>query len=257
MDKTIAILVATHKLYEVPTSNLYLPVYIGKKDNPNVTFQRDDVGNNIADKNFSYCELTAVYWAWKNLDSDYYGLCHYRRYFKGDDSFVVNSKKIKIISKNEAYKYLGKYDLILPKKRRYYIETNEQQYLHAHHKEGLEETYNVIKEFYPEYGNSLKKVMNSRSGHRFNMFIMKKDLFNNYCNWLFDILSRVEKRIDISNWDKSEQRVFGYLSERLLDVWVDFHKINYKELKVVFTEKQHIIKKGINFVLRKFRKKKF
>ena len=79
MDKTIVILVATHKLYEVPTSNLYLPIYIGKKDNQNVTFQRDDAGNNIADKNFSYCELTAVYWAWKNQDSDYYGLCHYRR----------------------------------------------------------------------------------------------------------------------------------------------------------------------------------
>lgn len=74
---------------------------------------------------------------------------------------------------NENLKHV---DIILPKKRKYYIETNESQYLHAHHEEGLHMMYDVLAEMYPEYVDDLKSVMNKRSGHRFNMLIMKKKL---------------------------------------------------------------------------------
>ena len=93
--------------------------------------------------------------------------------------------------------------------------------------------------------------MNKRGGHRFNMFIMKRNLFNDYCDWLFGILFKVENRIDISDWNKSEQRVFGYLSERLLDVWIEKNNIKYKELHFMFMEKQNWFKKGWNFLKRK------
>ena len=44
-------------------------------------FFLDNEGANISSKNKSYCELTTQYWAWKNVDADYYGFCHYRRFF--------------------------------------------------------------------------------------------------------------------------------------------------------------------------------
>ena len=98
-----------------------------------------------------------------------------------------------------------------------------------------------------------RSVMKSRSGHRFNMFIMKKEYANAYCEWLFDVLSKVEQRLDISNWTTSEQRVFGYLAERLLDVWLIANKMTYKELPYMFMEKQHWGRKIKNFLARKFK----
>lgn len=255
MKENIKIIVVTHKLYDIPHDSLYSPIMVGKKDVFPDNFLKDDLGDNISSKNFSYCELTALYWAWKNLDFEYLGLCHYRRYFKGNKKIKINNKIVRILSESDVNTLIKNYDVILPKKRKYFIETNESQYLHAHHKEGLYEAYNVIREFYPNFTNALNKVMSRTYGHRYNMFIMKKELLDEYLTWLFDILERVQCRICIDNWSASEQRVFGYLSERLLDVWIEYKGIKYKEIKVVYTESQHILKKGIKFVYRKFRKK--
>lgn len=253
--KNIKIIVAAHKKYQMPTDDVYLPLHVGaegKKDDIgnslDLGYTKDNSGDNISEKNASYCELTGLYWMWKNLDADYLGLVHYRRHFKEKGTGknfrnVLTGKKLDEI--------LDKHSLLLPKKRHYFIETNRSQYLHAHHKEGLEETENVIREFYPEYLKSFNTVMKRRSGHRFNMFIMSKSLLNDYCEWLFGILFRVEKRVDISSWNQSEQRVFGYLSERLLDVWIDKNNLSYKELTYMFMEKQSWIKKGFCFLKRK------
>ncbi len=256
--KNIKIIVATHKQYEMPSDAVYLPLHVGaegKSDengNPlDFGYAKDNIGDNISAKNASFCELTGLYWLWKNVEADYYGLVHYRRHFKGRGC----GKKLKnVITGQQLECIFEKYDIILPKKRHYLIETNKSQYLHAHHREGLEETEKVIKEFYPDYLNSFNYVMNKRSGHRFNMFVMEKSLFNDYCGWLFGILFKVESRIDISDWDRSEQRVFGYLSERLLDVWIDKNKPQYKEIPYMFMEKQNWLKKGWNFIKRKFGK---
>lgn len=253
--KNIKIIVATHKAYKMPSDEVYLPLHVGAENkfdkdgnSLDLGYVKDNTGDNISNKNASYCELTGLYWLWKNLDADYLGLVHYRRHFKGKG---VGKNFKRIITDKQLAKIFDKYDVILPKKRHYYIETNRSQYLHAHHKEGLDETENVIREFYPEYIKSFEKVMNKRGGHRFNMFIMKKNLFNDYCDWLFGILFKVENRIDISDWNKSEQRVFGYLSERLLDVWIEKNNIKYKELPFMFMEKQNWFKKGWNFLKRK------
>ena len=77
----IKILVATHKKYDMPTERIYLPIHVGKAGKESLGYQGDDIGDNISWKNTSYCELTGVYWGWKNLQCDYIGLCHYRRYF--------------------------------------------------------------------------------------------------------------------------------------------------------------------------------
>ena len=242
----IEIITVTHKIYRMPQDAMYLPVGVGKALLP---YSKDDSGENISEKNSTFCELTALYWAWKNTDFDYLGLAHYRRHFKGS---VHKDKWDNILTKNQAIKILENKDVILPKKRNYYIETTYNQYIHAHHKEDLDETEKILKEFYPEYIKAYNEVMNSTKGHRFNMFIMKKELLDRYCTWLFDILFKLESRLDISGYSAYDSRVFGFVSERLLDVWIKTNNIDYAEVPVMYMEKQNWWKKGTNFLKRKF-----
>lgn len=113
-------------------------------------------------------------------------------------------------------------------------------------------TREIISELYPDYVTSFDKVMKSTSAHMFNMYIMKSQLFDDYAKWLFDILFELQKRADISQYSVQEQRLFGYVSELLLDVWLDQNQLSYKEVPVMFMEKQDWIKKGTGFIQRKF-----
>lgn len=245
----VKIIVAMHKEYPMADDSIYLPLHVGKeKSQIQLNIQSDNEGENISEKNPNYCELTGIYWAWKNLGAEYIGLSHYRRYF------CVKRKKDKfesVLTGEQLQSLLEDTDVILPKKRNYYIETNESQYLHAHHSEGWQEMCSIIRKDYPQYIPALDKMRNSTKGHRFNMFIMKKEYFDAYCEWLFDILFQVEERIDISAYSPAEARVFGYLSERMLDVWIDTNQIQYKEVPVLYMEQQNWLKKGGAFLRRK------
>ena len=245
------VLVAVHKNYKMPTDPLYLPVFVGKEIHPSVnhTFQGDNTGDNISAKNPNYNELTALYWGWKNLDVDAMGLVHYRRYLslKGGKSFN------NILSSSEADQLLQQYDVILPKRRNYYIETNESHYLHAHEHEPFEILKKVILNEYPEYLDSWNKVMKRTWAHMFNMFIMKEQPLDEYCTWLFEVLGKVEKQTDISSYSTYEKRVYGFLSELMLDVWLDKHQqYSTHEVKYVFMEHTNWLVKGGNFLKRKF-----
>lgn len=252
--KNIKIIVATHKKYRMPIDKIYMPVHVGAKGKEDLGYQRDDEGENISEKNPYYCELTGLYWAWKNLNAKYIGLSHYRRYFaykKGKDKFDCIATKEFINEKlNEA-------DVILPKKRKLYIETIYSHYKHTMHVEPLDETRKIIEEKYPEYLKYFDKKMKSRSGHMFNMFVMKKDILNKYCEWLFDILFELEKRIDPKQYSAFHARYLGRISERLLDVWVYKNKIKFVEVKAISMEKINWVKKGGSFLKAKFTGKKY
>lgn len=249
----IKIFVAAHKKYRMPEDDIYFPVHVGAEGKEPIGFQGDNTGDNISDKNANYCELTGLYWMWKNVSSDYLGVAHYRRYF----AVGRNKDKWKCIADREHIeKMLEKADIILPKKRHYYIETNYSQYVHAHHAEDLDTTRAIIEEKYPEYIKAFDMCMKRTYGHKFNMFIMKRELADEYCSWLFDILFELEKRLDISSYSKNDARVFGFVSERLLDVWVETKGCKYCEMPVIFMEKQNWWVKGTNFLKRKFFGKK-
>ena len=79
----VKIIVATHKTYPMPNDKMYFPIQVGAEGKNNLGYQADNTGDNISKKNPYFCELTGLYWAWKNLDADYIGLAHYRRHFKG------------------------------------------------------------------------------------------------------------------------------------------------------------------------------
>ena len=140
----------------------------------------------------------------------------------------------------------------MPCKRNYFIETNYSQYIHAHHEQDLTETRKIIAEKYPQYLAAYDCRMEKTTGHRFNMFIMRRDLLNEYCGWLFDILFELERRLDISEYDPYDQRVFGFVAERLLDSWLDTNGYIYTECPVVNMEPQHWAKKVYLFLQRKF-----
>lgn len=230
--------------------DLYLPVLVGATKNykSGINYQRDDEGENISLKNPNYNELTAIYWAWKNLDVDAIGLVHYRRLLSSKEKRNLES----ILNKQEVESLLTKASIILPKKRKYYIETIYSHYIHSHHKEPLEVLRKIIKDKYPDYSIPLETVMKKRSAHMFNMFIMKKQEFNQYCEWLFGVLFEVEDSVDISSYSTQEARVFGYLSELLMDVWILKNKKEYLEVNWIQIGKKHLIKKAFFFLKRKF-----
>lgn len=248
----IKILIATHKKYWMPNDKVYLPLHVGREGKQDLSYTGDNTGDNISVKNANYCELTGLYWAWKNLSCEYIGLCHYRRYFAGKKyGNNIESKRAAIFQCVDYEKLLEKYDVILPKKRNYYIETVRSQYEHAHHKSDLDEVEKIIAERHPEYSAAFTKVMQRSSLYIFNMFAMKKELFVHYCTWLFDILFTLEKRIDISGYTPYDARVFGFLSERLFNVWLEKQGLHLVEVDVVFLEKINWIDKGFKFLRRK------
>lgn len=245
----IKIIVATHKKYWMPSDDMYLPVHVGHAGKEDIGYQPDDTGENISRKNTNYCELTGLYWAWKNLSAEYLGMAHYRRHFMALRKH--GSKQERVLNQKECEALLAKADIVLPKPRNYYIETNYSQYVHAHHSEDLDETRSILEEKYPTYVQAFDESMKKTVGHRFNMFIMKRELADQYCQWLFDVLFELENRLDISNYNAYDARVFGFVSERLLDVWLETNHLKYIEIPVEFMEKQNWIIKGTKFIKRK------
>lgn len=251
----IKIIVVSHKPYKMPSSPIYLPVEVGAISRKEHFFEnRDDQGENISSKNPNYCELTGIYWAYKNLkDIDILGLVHYRRYFM-KNSFCVSKNLDNVIDSKTIENILNKYDIILPKKRHYYIESNYSHYIHAHPKEGLDLTREIIEKDYKEYLPFFDKHMKKRSGHYFNMFIAKKEVIYPFLDWMFDILGKVESKIDISSYSIYDQRVYGFISELLFDVYCAKNNLKIKDQKYLFFENQNWFKKGWNFIKRKITK---
>ncbi|MDR2554016.1 MAG: DUF4422 domain-containing protein [Fibromonadaceae bacterium] len=248
----IKIIVATHKPYRMPKDSMYLPLHVGKEGKESINFEGDNTGENISIKNCNYCELTGLYWAWKNLtDADAIGLAHYRRHFASREN-KRGKKWERILTLDEATDLCKRYDVIVSSKRKYYIETNYSHYVHAHEQAGLDMMIDVIKNDYPELSTACDVVMNRNWAHMFNMFIMKKKYLDEYCEWLFGILFKIEARLDISSYSAVEARVFGYLSELLLDIWLEMNSIQYGECKVLFMERQNWFVKGVKFLWRKF-----
>ena len=246
----IKIVVATHKAYWMPGDPMYLPLYVGRAGCENHEYQGDNEGENISRKNPMYCELTGLYWAWKNLRAEYIGLVHYRRHFSG--RWQMKSKRERVIGQKQMEAALQGVDAVVPRKRNYFIETNYSQYAHAHNIADLDMTREIIEQRCPAYLKAFDCSMKRTCGHRCNMFVMKYDCFCRYCQWLFDILFELEGRIDISSYDSYNARVFGFIGERLLDTWLETEKVSYRELPVLNLERQNWLKKGITFLLRKF-----
>ncbi|GAA3632640.1 DUF4422 domain-containing protein [Lactobacillus hamsteri] len=236
------IFVIAHKPYKnnfnnVP--NIYTTLTVGV-DNGNISNNdalKDNTGINISSKNSSYCELTGIYWIWKNYKDNIVGIDHYRRYFIKE----INRKQKKLLNENDILKYLKKYDILVPEK--YYFTNNKtvgQQFCYSHDPLVWNSVREIIKNNYPEYLKDFDKINYQNYEYLFNMLICRKELFDEYCEWLFSILYLLEPTVDLNKYNSYNKRMFGFVAERLFNVWINHKKIKVKELPVVFTDKKPI-----------------
>lgn len=252
----IKIIVATHKMFCMPSDPMYLFLHVGREGKQDFGYIGDNTGDNISEKNARLCELTGLYWAWKNLDADAVGLVHYRRHFTARPWWkrLGKNKFNCILSQDELKLILEKYDLVLPKPRRYYIESIYSHFVHLPYtfEKDIQTLRETIKDVAPEYTEAFDTVMARTHAHMFNMFIMNREIFDQYCEWLFSILLEVDKRLDVTGYTPMEVRAAAYFGEFMLDVWNEKQKIPYKELPVMFMEKQNWLIKGGKFLAHKF-----
>lgn len=252
----IKIIVATHKQYQMPTDEIYLPIHVGAEGKEPIGYTGDNTGENISLKNPYYCELTGLYWAWKNLEADYIGLAHYRRHFKGEQR--GKDKFASVLTHTEAEAILKKYKVIVPKKRRYYIESLYSHYGHTHYAEHLDMVLDIIKKKCPEYRKSCERVYQQKYGYMFNMMVMERKHLNLYCDWLFSILQELEPEVDMNALSDFQKRLYGRVSEILFNVWLDYQiesgalkKEEIKEISCMHMEKINWWKKGTSFLYAK------
>ncbi len=180
---------------------------------------RDDEGDNISGKNRKYCELTVMYWAWKNTHSKYIGLSHYRR------RFDFSNEELCALTD-------GSIDAIITTP---IINVPSVKYMYGknHIADDWETMKGIVNMFFPEYAKTVQEVEESNYYVPYNMFIMKRSVFESYCEWLFPILEQCESIIGEKD-DVYQNRYIGFMAERLMTVYFKFHK---DDLKTMFCNK--------------------
>ena len=235
------IYVITHKKIECDylDEKHYKILHVGPSTDMDVAYLSDSDGDNISIKNANYCELTGLYWIWKNgleKSDEATGLVHYRRFFSKKN--YKRNEKIQVLDYQEIQEQLKENKIILPKKVWSY-RTVGRVYSDAHYDADMDLIRGIIQMTYPEYLYSFDKVMRQHWSYYFNMMICQKNLLDEYANWLFSILFKMEEKNDINKYANDYQkRVYGFISERLLQVWVQHNNLKVKEYPVVNVEQE-------------------
>ncbi len=243
----MSVYIATHKKFDMPIREGYRTILVGayKGHILGEEVLNDDVGDNISNKNANYCELTGLYWLWKHIDEEYIGLVHYRRYF------CRSLNKKKILSEKDIINKLKKCDIIVPFLRKLKVDVGSQYCESSGFRKDIEIARDVISNKYPEYIEDFDSVFNGNKTYFYNMMIAKKDIFSDYCSWLFSILSKMEKQCDISDYNDYQTRIFGFMAERLLTVYIRHNKLKCCEVGVVNPEIKAKFPKNILIALKR------
>ncbi len=238
--------IALYACYDKPSyvisSDIVIPIQGGAAcADSRLPMLQDSEGDNISSKNPHFCELTVTYWIWKNSTAEVVGLFHYRRFLNLrnqlrkaliPDDHVLEAHDI---TRKRILEVLGRYDAILPCSVGSRGKSIRQHYAQRHQGSDLELCIDLIAEKYPEMAETAREVLdNSRSlGYFANVIVCRKALFDEYAAWLFDILFEVERRIheEVLTRDAYEQRIYGFLSERLMSVFIA-HKKKVDGLRV-------------------------
>ncbi|MCR4842961.1 MAG: DUF4422 domain-containing protein [Eubacterium sp.] len=222
----------THKPFEGPANPLYVPLAVGcaLRDGESFGYLSDATGDNISSKNPSFCELTGIYWIWKNVkDADCVGICHYRRYPVMEDSRSSSGERL--LTAEDVERILGEYDLVtsslLTIRSDYYTGFSVD-----HHIKDLMTTRDVIAERAPEYLPVFEELIHGKNTYFGNIMICPFELFDRYCRFLFDILFEVERRTDTTGYDGYSARLYGFLAEFLLLVYVRTNGLRAYESRI-------------------------
>ena len=258
MNNKLEIYISHYKEYYRYNGDHFKHYFVGNKLNSKNNFMKlpgDDTGDNISDKNENFNEATLLYWVWKNTTQDYVGFSHYRRFLVYNDmknekankilnallrmTSKSNNRKNKLIDmklddfNSKIHKDLEKYDIILPQPSIMPL-TLKEQYAHHHVEEHYNEVGKIISEKYPEIYPSFINASNKNTFYIANMFIMKRPLFEEFCEFLFTILFELENRILIPE-DNEQKRVFGFISERIFTIFMEYI-LKERSLKIRFLD---------------------
>jgi len=263
-SKNIRIYSFYYKNTVIPVNDeLYCPVMAGNALKSNdINIQGDDSGDSISEKNKYFSELTGIYWVWKNTRQDITGSCHYRRYFTAqNEPFDLKIKRAlyfpvglnkkrhgliytsnvdrfrpRVLNKNEIEEIFQHYDAILPQSRKLKY-TVKKHYSRYHNLADLEVIEQIIRTKHPEYLSSYYEVLNGKRLYANNMFVLPEVHFKSFMQWWFSIIFNFEKQINPESYTGYQQRIIGFLAERLLTVWFTHHKLKVKELPVIYFKK--------------------
>lgn len=227
------IYVAAHKKFEVLNMKNYCPLQVGAEGKNTLGYIADNTGDNISIKNPNYCELTGLYWIWKNVDDEYKGLVHYRRYFGKSN---LSNKMSDIYTYEQMLDFLGDADIVLPYVEHFLQTAKEEILIQCCTPEIFEKLEEIVKVKYPDYGEAFDSYFKNNKSTLFNMMFCRRELFDSYCEWLFDILFELEKYVDLSTLNDYQKRLYGFLSERLLNVWVMKNELRVKNVNVINLE---------------------
>lgn len=304
---TTKILIAIHKPYAVPSDSLYVPLQMGAEGKAPLYRLGDrvvataeagagkieaDDGSSLAEwkkasagdvsqlqisnRNGGFCELTGLYYAWKNwTDTGAVGLVHYRRYFghpsllspagfafKSGEPLAGEGPFERVLTGAEVDRLLTKCDIVVPQKRRYVIESLFTHYASTHDARHLILARDIVAETHPEYIPAVDAAYSRRWGYMFNMGVFRKNALDDYCSFLFPVLFELEKRLDAEGLTEGlsafDARLYGRVSEILFNAWLLHHR-EYRllELPLVNTEPVNWIKKGSAFLQARFLGKKY
>ncbi len=239
---TKSLFIITHKKIDNPIPRNHKILFVGayNKEVPN-GYLSDDFSGGISNLNPYFCELTGLYYIWKNCNSDIISLEHYRRLFIKTKKYFFH---FPFLGLNDIDKLMINYDIVVPK--RYLVnKTGKEIYEHDHIITDLLLTRDIIKEYYSSYLEAFDEMLNSKENYYYNMFITKKEILNDYCSFMFDVLFKLQNEIDYQSRDQYQARVFGFISERLFTVYLFKHKeLKIKEQYIEFLDK-NIIKTQI------------
>lgn len=228
-----------HKQYEtVPP--VCIPIQCGSDLNAPVKGAvRDNEGENISAKNREYCELTAHYYVWKNILADYYGFCHYRRFFCVDGStkkpyLALKAPRNELFPNEEQWQSLtSKYEIIVPRSENMGVPA-KKHYCTAkyHYPEDLNLFIRILKEKAPKFVSAEEKYLSQNRQYFCNMFVMSREYFFEYCENLFIILEEFDKQKTLHE-DFQSNRTDGYLGEIFTGIYITYLKdkgVNILEL---------------------------
>lgn len=238
IKKKFSFLVCYHK--ETPRINteVFSSVHVGRAlaARPIPDTIGDDSGENISDRNKSYCELTAMYWMLHNVDAEYYGIFHYRRMlnFSGVDKGMFHDFSDKTRarfgwSESVISRKLEDFDILTGPRWNVHPNdvpslpmTNYDFYRREHVIKDMDTMLAVIREKHPDIFPYIDNYMNQKTCFYGNVFIMRGDIYRRYATWLFDILFETERRSDVSGYNVYQARVWGFLAERLMGAFIDY-----------------------------------
>lgn len=223
----MAIYIAAHKAFAVPAEPGYIPLQVGAEGKADLGYTPDNTGDHISEKNPHYCELTGVYWVWKNTADAYKGLVHYRRYFRGKQGRLTEA---------EVTDLLSRYDILLPRQEILRESAYKEFCLHSGYEKDLIALRAAVETVDASVLPAYDRVMGGNRLHLYNMLITTGEEYNAYCAWLFAVLGKLEESVDMTDYTPYQQRLYGFLSERLLNVWVTHRGLKVKTMKVYNTE---------------------